>query len=190
MPGRKVFVDVTIKSISPLDFEVMPRANANKPPLPTKGSGKPGQPIIEFHNDHHAGFEIYFELQGDTKGYFFPPDPKDAVWSKLGSVCPKKAVWDVLEPKQVLGSGPALERRTLVAYNANPEGPPGQGPFQYNLRVTDGTDWQDLDPGGDNTNGSYRSDVSSFVAYGALAVGAAVAIVAITETLHVTNLFR
>lgn len=192
MPGpRTVTIDVTINSIHPLDFSAVPSPK-NKPPLPVKASGKPGQPDIEFHNNGHKGFDIYFELQGDTKGYFFPPDPKDACWSQCGTECPKtKAVWEVFEPKQVLEKSPG-ERRILIVHNANPPSPPApapQGKFMYNLRVTDGTDWQNLDPGGDNNDGSYRSSLNTVVTYSAVAVAGIAAIVAITQFLHITNFF-
>jgi len=194
MPGaREVTIDVTIQSIDPLEFDVVPSPK-NKPPLPTKVTGKRGQPEIEFHNSGHKGFDITFELQGDTHGYFFPPDPKDACWSRCGTDCPKtKEVWDVFEPKQVLEpSGSPGERRILIVHNANPPSPPApapQGKFMYNLRVTDGSDWKNLDPGGDNTDGSYRSSLNTVVTYGAAAVAGIIAIAAVTESLHITNFF-
>jgi hypothetical protein len=179
MTGRTVTIDVTINSINPLDFTVEPSPK-NKPPLVTKG-GKPGQPQIEFHNNGHAGFDIYFELQGDTHGYFFPPSPHDACWSKCGSKCPKTEVWEVFEPKQVLQNNIG-ERRTLRVYNANPPSPPApkpQGEFMYYLRVTDGHKWIDLDPGGDNTDGSYTK-FTTFMSVGTVAVTTAVLTAAAT----------
>lgn len=182
MPGpRDVTVNVTIKSINPLDFDVVPSPN-NNPPLPIKATGKPGQPEIEFHNNGHRGFDIRFVLVGDTHGFFFPPSPKDACWSQCGSECPTSTpVWEVFEPKQVLQpSGSPGERRILIVHNANPPSPPApapQGKFMYNLRVTDGQDWKNLDPGGDNTDGSYGGSFdsySSLVSIGTIALTTAV----------------
>lgn len=175
MPNaRTVFIDVLINEIDPLDFDVKPSAK-NIPPLITGTDG------IVFQNDHHDGFEIHFELQGNTFGYFFPPNNQkhDAIWSQKGSACPDQSgVWDVFQPIKVVepvnplpGPGP-VERRTLIVRNKNPGPPPGQGKFMYNLRVTNGTDWKNLDPGGDNQNGPItRFDWS----YALVGVGSAIA---------------
>ena len=64
---RVVFVDVFIESITPLRHRVEPSVK-NNPQLPVDPDGN-----IIFENDHHPGFEIHFEFQGDTHGYFFPP---------------------------------------------------------------------------------------------------------------------
>lgn len=154
---RLVFVDVFIKKISPLDFDVLP-SQKNDPQLGMKQTAKPGQPDIVFHNNKHKGFEIHFELQGDTHGYFFPPNAQEAVWSQRGTACPNvSGVWDVFEPIEVVASGEPPERRTLKVKNLNPHmgGGKGQGKFMYNLRVTNGIRPLDLDPGGENQNGGY-----------------------------------
>lgn len=152
---RVVFVDVFIDSITPLRHRVEPSAK-NNPQLPVDQNGN-----IIFENDHHPGFEIHFELQGDTHGYFFPPTAQkfDAVWSQCGSQCPDQTgVWEVFRPIRIDSSGNPPERRTLIVHNKNPA--PAQGPFQYNLRVTNGASWQNLDPGGTNNNGASRLTVN------------------------------
>lgn len=165
---RVVFVDVSIRSISPLKFDVVPSPK-NVPPLPSKGTNEPGQPEIVFSNDGNDGFIIHFELQGDTHGYFFPAVEADAVWSQRGTACPDETgVWDVFNPIQVVKSGNPPERRTLIVKNLNPDmgGGKGQGKFRYNLRVTNGSDWKNLDPPGDNTNGGSSFTFSSFLTVG------------------------
>jgi hypothetical protein len=166
-----VYVDVTIKEVSPLKFSVLPSPKNLPDQLPTKITGNSDLPIIIFENKKNLnqGFEIHFELQGDTHGYFFPPtsDKENSVWSQCGSDCPKKsAVFEVFQPIRIddPSSGPLQERRVLVVKNANPDtgNGKGQGPFQYNLRVTNGKDWLDLDPGGDNTNGSAKISINYF----------------------------
>lgn len=161
---RVVFVDVFINRIDPLDFKVVP-SSKNNPQLPTG----PNDEII-FDNDGHDGFEIHFELQGDTFGYFFPPhnNKHDAVWSQRGNVCPTQGVWEIFRPLRIVQSPVSGELRTLVVRNKNPGPPPGQGPFQYNLRVTNGSGWKDLDPGGTNNDGSTRSVDWSYAAVGAI----------------------
>lgn len=170
---RVVFVDVQVDSISPLRFRVEP-SEKNKPQLPTGPDGE-----IIFQNEGHRGFEIHFELQGNTRGYFFPPKSKkhEAVWSRSGDDCPDSGAWEVLHPTQVIESGKPPERRTLIVNNPNPS--PAQGKFQYNLRLTNGSDWKDLDPGGDNRNGSYGSGINYFAIGGvALAAGALISLAA------------
>lgn len=187
---RIVFVDVYIDDPTndPPEFRVELSAK-NNPQLPTQQNpANPDQPEIVFHNDHHPGFEIHFELKGNTHGYFFPPPSQmdDAVWSKCGTVCPMgpRAIHDVFRAIRVDETGYPPERRILIVRNNNPEVPPGskqgQGKFMYNLRVTNGTDWRNLDPPGDNTNGSWGfysySTTQSFLVAGAVATAAFVAV--------------
>lgn len=180
---RVVFVDVSIKSISPLDFDVLP-SSKNKPQLPTNPNPKnPGRPEIIFRNDGNDGFVIHFELIGDTHGYFFPAVESEAVWSQRGRACPDETgVWDVFSPLQVVSSGHPSERRTLIVRNLNPNmgGGKGQGKFMYNLRVTNGSRPLNLDPPGDNTNGSSGlysySTAETFLVAGAVATAAFAAV--------------
>lgn len=158
---RVVFVDVYIDdpTTDPPQFRVVP-SRKNPDQLPTKPNPvNPGRPEIIFHNNGNPGFNIHFELKGNTHGYFFPTTEEeipDAVWSKCGSECPAEGrVHEVFEPRQVEETGYPPEPRILIVHNRNPGPPPGQRKFKYNLRVTNGTDWKNLDPPGDNTNGSY-----------------------------------
>lgn len=171
---RTVFVDVHIKSISPLDFDVTPSSKNLPNQLPTNQTAKPGQPEILFRNIGHDGFLIHFELQGDTHGYFFPAVEADAVWSQRGTACPDETgVWDVFQPIKVVESGNPPERRTLIVKNLNPHmgGGKGQGKFRYNLRVTNGSDWKNLDPPGDNLNGGKGFTSSSLLTLASVAIG-------------------
>jgi hypothetical protein len=167
---KDVTINVYLDNVNtdPPAFRVLP-ANSD---LPTRSQGNPpGQPEIVFSNAMgQDGFKITFQLQGDTQGYFFPTDSeKDkAVWSKCGNVCPtNKGVWEVFEPQSVEEPNPLppnYERRKLVVLNKNPDmgNHKGQGKFKYNLRLykpsaPPNARWLNLDPGGDNTNGSSRS---------------------------------
>jgi len=180
-PARVVFVDVFIDSINPLSFRVEP-SSKNNPPLLTGPNG------IIFKNDHHNGFEVHFELQGNTFGYFFPPNSqaREAIWSQTGTVCPDQVqvlnvfkAPRVVEPKPPTPPPPPplppVERRILIVTNPNPS--PAQGRFMYNLRVTNGTDWKNLDPGGDNMNGPISFE--SAWSYVAVGIGSAFATTAV-----------
>jgi len=175
---RAVTIDVYVDDVNtdPPEFRVLPSPN-NNPPLQTRPQGNPpGQPEIVFSNGKdHDGFEITFQLQGDTQGYFFPPDSeKDkAIWSKRGNVCPTDAgAWEVFTPISVDEPNPVppnFERRTLVVLNENPDigSGKGQGKFKYNIRLykpsgPPSARWLNLDPGGDNTNGSSKISINYF----------------------------
>lgn len=175
---NEAYLDVYIDSIDPLNFRVEP-SNKNGPPLPTGPHG------IIFENGGRPGFHVRFTLQGDTHGFLFPKqkDAKKAVWSKLGSTCPDEGAWEVFTAPTVSPDG-----KVLKVVNLNPH--PAQGPFKYTLRVTDGSCWKDLDPGGLNSNGLVRSNDSSVVTYAAITVTTIALVVAITETFHITNFFR
>lgn len=150
--SRKVDVDVYIddpKSKPPI-FRVV-GSPKNNPPLPIGPDRE-----LEFENNGHKGFRIHFNLQGDTHGFFFPPNSKkrEAIWSEFGSEeCPKgpDGVWEVFKPIEV--KKVAQERRTLVVHNKNECEDVGQ--FLYTLRVTKdkGVTYLPLDPGGNNKNG-------------------------------------
>ena len=50
---------------------------------------KPGDNILVFHNNGRPGFQMIFHLHDRTdKGYRFPRQESDAVWSKIGDDCP------------------------------------------------------------------------------------------------------
>lgn len=185
-PPRAVFLDVYIDEIDPLSFRVEPSPK-NNPPLLTGPNG------IIFKNDFHNGFDVYFELQDNTFGYYFPPDKKDALWSQKGSTCPDQTgVWDIFNPIKVFDPPfptPPSHRTLLWAKNPNPGPAPGQGPFQYNLRVTNGKDWKDLDPGGDNMNGPISFESSwSYVAVGIGSALVTTAVLALAVSLAGFNL--
>ena len=110
--------------------------------------------VITFHNRGRPGFDIKFNLIDETgQGYSFPPQGKrdEALWSRQGPGCPPdnhNQQWDqftsvrVIEPDQM----------TLVVHNKNET----ITEFGYTLRVTkdNGVNYIDLDPGGNNQNGS------------------------------------
>ena len=106
---------------------------------------------LVFNNNGRPGFKIVFHLHDETgEGFRFPEerDKDEAVWSQLGSTCPKRKVLDVLKPIRIFDDG-----TKLTVHNPNPH--PPQGEFTYTLRVTNGRKWLDLDPGGVNQNGHY-----------------------------------
>jgi hypothetical protein len=180
-PPKIVYIDIYIDSIDPVKCRAVPSPK-NIPPLLEGPNG------IVFQNEGHNGFDIYFELQDKTFGYYFPDNSKkhDALWSQTGSECPKKEVWDVLNPIKIFDPPyptPPSHRTLMWAKNPNPGPSPGQGPFQYNLRVTNGTDWKDLDPGGDNMNGP----ISRNFDWSAVLVGAGSALV--TTLVIATGLY-
>ena len=176
---NEAYLDVYIDSIDPLGFRVTP-SSKNIPPLKTGPDGE-----IVFDNNGHPGFHVHFTLQDPTHGYLFPKQSqaKDAVWSQLGAKCPTKAAQDVFTSPTVSPDG-----KVLKVVNTNPS--PAQGAFKYTLRVTDGTDWKNLDPGGLNNNGLTKSNDNTFVTFAAVTVVALIAVVALTETFHITNFFR
>lgn len=108
---------------------------------------EPGGKLV-FENRGRPGFVIVFHLRDDTgRDYRFPKSARDAVWSQLGAdACPKSAIAVVFEPLRVFNDG-----MSLAVYNRNPH--PPQGEFTYTLRVTNGREWRNLDPGGLNQNG-------------------------------------
>jgi len=144
-------VDVYLKSVNPLNFELATC-------LPVDNAGN-----IVFYNNGRPGFMISFRLFDDTNngngsGYVFPnpPDPpnqkaKWAMWSSQGAGCPAPECgqWPEFTTVNVKDQG-----TTLVVHNTNST----QTLFGYTLRVTNdnGATFVDLDPGGNNMNGSTR----------------------------------
>jgi hypothetical protein len=107
---------------------------------------------IIFKNRRRPGFVIKFRLHDDLNpGYHFPSDPTQAIWSQVGTECPKTQVWEVFEPLSVEDAG-----MTLVVYNENPK--PAIGNFKFSLRVTkgNGPPFLLLDPGGTDNNGANK----------------------------------
>jgi len=135
------------------------------------------EPIV-FQNNGRPGFNIHYTLDDPTNTYKWPhqSDKEQAVWSELGeTACPNDPVWQVLQPKHI--SGP--NRETLTVYNPNVK--PVLGPFRYTLRVVNsGGTWLNLDPGGNNQNGSIGGIYSEY----SLALLGAAAGVAISYFLN------
>lgn len=163
---KHAVVTVILKSDNPLDFDI------ESDDLPKDSDGN-----LVFHNDHHPGFKVEFELDDKLElGYLFPPNSnkQDAVWSKLGKgACPKSAAHEVFKVQSV-----RPHRRSVIVLNPNSSDSNTLGDFGYTLRVTktDGAPYLDLDPGGVNQNGPTRplSRAALLIAGGV--VGAVVAL--------------
>jgi hypothetical protein len=147
---------------------------------------------IIFDNDKdHDGFMLHYTIKDPNHGYYFPDSPitnylKEALYSAKQKPCPsRQGQWGQFTAHCVKDGG-----RTLVVHNRNATGQEGQ--FAYTLRVTDnaGGSYLPLDPGGLNNNGYTKPNNSSVVAFAAVTALALVAVVALTETLHITNFFR
>jgi hypothetical protein len=99
------------------------------------------------------GFMIHFDLDDTNRpGYRFPTRQKhgntyleQALWVAETGGCPgHKSTWPVFRAmREEKGGG------TLVVKNTNPR----VQDFWYTLRVVQGADWLNLDPGGSNQNG-------------------------------------
>lgn len=114
----------------------------------------PNDPILIFQNNGRPGFELRFHLYDQTeRGYRFPGQEKDAVWSTIGeSGCPTSAAHEVFEPIRVTEPNGTM----LVVRNDNSErnGAP-IGKFRYTLNVsrTGRAPYLHLDPAGDDQDG-------------------------------------
>jgi hypothetical protein len=114
--------------------------------------------VISFHNRGRPGFRIRFNLFDETAegGYLFPPPNKkdEALWSKVGEGCPPDNYNDQWREFTVVRVGQP-DRTTLLVRNLNET----ETKFGYTLRVTrdDGDTYVNLDPGGDNQNGSVNA---------------------------------
>ncbi len=100
----------------------------------------------------NQGFYVFYELVG-FDDYRFPQDKDEALWVSHGSKtnCPmtNQPPWGQFTPLSVLnGTAPGSERRILKVWNKNN----AQAEFSYSLRITNGTDWKLIDPGGTNEN--------------------------------------
>lgn len=138
--------------------------------------------VLYFRNcKKDQGFHVFYELVG-AAGFRFPPTLSEALYVKHGSktVCPStQQNWGQFDALKVLdGSGPGMERRILQVWNKN--NTPAE--FAYTLRITDGSRWLELDPGGENQNRGLPF-YSSMLTTG----GATGAIVGIGTTILASN---
>ena len=148
-----VQVDVYLENDDPVDFTISSS-------LPGKYARGEKNPILQFHNNHRPGFDILFLLHDGTgKGYQFARDLDEAVWSRIGDVCPdERCDPPIFEPKSVHGPDDNNPPRLLVHFdNPDPDKTgSGIGRFRYTLNVsTNGSKpYKHLDPGGDGMNGA------------------------------------
>lgn len=138
---QEVHVSVVVDTVAPLAFHF---ETTDLPMGPNN--------VLYFRNcKKDQGFHIFYELVG-ADGYRFPQNLRDALYVSNGSKtnCPMTAqTWGQFDPLLVMGgSGPGTERRVLKVWNKNNT----QSEFAYTLRITDGTNWLNLDPGGENQN--------------------------------------
>lgn len=164
MSRNDVTIKVDLKSDGdPPEFVLTPI-----PPLPKFNSKKND---FAFYNEGEDGFLLRFTLQGNALGYCFPDDEDEALYSALGTECPKTAgQWEQFKANNVTDNN-----KTLVVINRNDY----EAEFAYTLRVKKmvggKTKWLPLDPGGLNKNGSTRlTEVSQLIT---VAVGAVAATV-------------
>jgi hypothetical protein len=124
--------------------------------LPLSPASTKADKILLFENNHRPGFEILFHLWDLTgKGYRFPQNAKDAIWSKIGNDCPEEEAYEVLRPIRT-GDDPHSGLPMLVVFNENDKRDGKEiGQFRYSLNVTrdGGANVVHLDPGGDDQNG-------------------------------------
>lgn len=137
---QEVRVSVVVDSISPLQFHF----ETIDLPMGPKN-------VLYFRNcKKDQGFHVFYELVG-ANGFRFP-DLNQALYVSHGSktACPTTHQnWGQFDALEVLdGNGPGTQRRILKVWNKN--NTPAE--FAYTLRITDGTNWLDLDPGGENQN--------------------------------------
>lgn len=114
---------------------------------------KDGEKYLVFENNCRPGFDIHFHLHDRTgKGYRFPRHENDAVWSKIGTDCPRSEEHAVLEPRRVVEPDGTM----LVVHNRNDKkdgNPIGQFRYTLNVSTTGRSPYLPLDPGGDDRNG-------------------------------------
>ena len=140
--------DVTVKVI--LD------PPGNNPPFHFESNDLPigNDNVIYFSNcGKLKGFTIHYDLDDTANpGFRFPTRTThgndyldEALWATQSGGCPtQQCKWDVFEARREENSG-----RTLVVRNKNEVAEN----FAYTLRVANGTNWLNLDPGGVNQNG-------------------------------------
>lgn len=129
-----------------------------------------------FNNDGHPGFILNYILQGDAHGYRFPDDKDEALYSAKGVGCPRnKGQWPQFKARDVKSGN-----KILVVRNLNQSG--HQGQFGYTLRVTKtphdpdtpADQYLELDPGGENNNGSWGMSSVNYAAIALIGVGTGV----------------
>lgn len=139
--------------------------------------------VIYFSNcGKFKGFLIHYTIDNSANpGFLFPThahgnDHLDqALWVSETGPCPRKATyWDsVFKARSVENGG-----RTLVVWNKNAK----VQDFFYTLRVVNGANWLDLDPGGSNQNGGIQRFRSLAATATAGAVAAISAIATVTSS--------
>ena len=161
--------DVTVKVI--LD------APGSNPPFHFESNDLPigNDNVIYFSNcGKFKGFMINYVLDDTANPNFrFPTQTThgnnyldEALWATQSGGCPTAACkWDVFEAKREDNGG-----RTLVVKNKNEVAEN----FAYTLRVANGANWLNLDPGGVNQNGGSPFTSSALLVGGAGLVAGAV----------------
>jgi hypothetical protein len=137
-----------------VDVDVYVHAEDHEPPFEIESylqAQKDGN--LQFHNRGRHGFNVRFTLHDLTgEGYQWPRpnEVNQALRSQEGDGCPGTTCgqWDQFEAKSIIQNRKVLIVRNLNEYEAK---------FGYVLRITknDGQSYRDLDPGGDNWNGSW-----------------------------------
>lgn len=136
--------------------KVVLHAPGSNPPFHFESSDLPidKNNVIYFSNcGTSKGFRVHYEIDNTSNaGFLFPTSQNNgndyldkALWVAQSSSCPTQPCkWGVFEAKDVENGG-----RTLVVKNKNEV----SEAFFYTLRLTNGTTWLELDPGGANQNG-------------------------------------
>ena len=165
MSRNKVIIKIDLKSDGdPPEFVLTPI-----PPLPKFNSKKND---FAFYNEGEDGFTLRYTLQGDALGYRFPDDDDEALYSALGTECPKTSgQWEQFKSNNVTDNN-----KTLVVINRNDY----EAEFGYTLWVERAEPNGQikrlpLDPGGMNKNGSTRLiEASQLIAVAVTTVAATV----------------
>jgi hypothetical protein len=156
MGVKVVDVKVILHSANPVEFDLVPN-----PPL-QRGVQK--NEFI-FENDRHNGYWLNYILEGDALGYRFPDAGKDALYSAKGVGCPTSpGQWSQFKSETI-----GWANKVLVVRNLNEKD--HKGSFGYTLRLTTTPHEKnpaciELDPGGQNKNGSSRALSLAYVAVG------------------------
>ena len=151
---------------------VILKAPGSNPPFKFESSDVPidANNVIYFSNcGKFKGFMVHYDLVDTANpGFIFPTQIDDALWVTDSGPCPTQACkWEQFEAKRVENGG-----HTLVVKNKNRT----VQDFAYTLRVKNGTNWLDLDPGGSNQNGGlplYESSAVGIVTGAVVGLGAA-----------------